>query len=355
MSPQEAEALSEAELQSVLAAAVKARQAALPEALAKSKNKAVSRAARKALYQLKSSGVAVATESPQGEQPKVRPGPEELPALLSAIAGTGERAVFLAKVRPGAGVDTYQAIVHDELGLLELSRGESSRSKYRRHLDELRDEKAAIIETTHDRALEELGVAWATSAREKNPLPPDADSHLRRLGVVAKDGWPELPKPDSDDATTATRSGSLHDERELASWLPGDKSIQLLSARLDEVDASPLQLSEPQKHEQRLQKVALTANETAPAERRIWAQRLWRQAELLEATGRGEQAKLARAEARLLFHEPARKSAFLEKMFEKVVVLAERARAEQLARAGGHAAPAASTPAAAPASKLIIP
>ena len=336
MTPQEAEALGEKELEQVLSEAVKAKEPKLPEALAKSKNKNVARAAKKALYQLKSSGVAVAApEAPKGEQPKVKADAEELPALLSAIAGTGERALFLAKVRHG-GIDTYQAIVHDELGILELTRGETSRGKYRRHLEQLRGEGAAILETTLGRALQELGVAWAASARSKNPLPQDADSHLRRLGVVAQESWPELPKPEEGDAVLTARAGSLHDERELSSWLPGDKPIQALSARLDEVDTSPLQLTEPQKHEQRLQKVLLTANETSPEERRIWAHRLWRQADLFDATKRPEQAKLARAEARSLFHEPKARSAFLEKMFEKVVMLAERARAQQLAQAGGQ-------------------
>lgn len=354
MTPQEAEALGEKDLEQVLSEAVKAKQPGLPEALAKSKNKTVARAAKKALYQLKSSGVAVAVEAPKGEQPKVKADAEELPALLSAIAGTGERALFLAKLRHG-GIDTYQAIVHDEMGILELTRGETSRGKYRRHLEQLRGESAAILETTLERALEELGVAWAASARSKNPLPPDADSHLRRLGVVALETWPDLPKPEEGDAALTPRSGSLHDERELSSWLPGDKPIQALSARLDEVDTSPLQLTEAQKHEQRLQKVLITANETSPEERRIWARRLWRQAELFDATGRAEQAKLARAEARSLFHEPKAKSAFLEKMFEKVVMLAERARAQQLAQAGGQPAGVAPVPEQQPKSSLIIP
>ena len=71
MSPQEAEGLPEAKLHEVLAQAVKAKEPGLPEALAKSKNKAVARAAKKALYQLKSSGVQVAApEAPKGEQAK---------------------------------------------------------------------------------------------------------------------------------------------------------------------------------------------------------------------------------------------------------------------------------------------
>jgi hypothetical protein len=353
MTQEEAEGLSEEKLHEVLAAAVKAKQAALPEALAKSKHKAVARAAKKALYQLKSSGVQVQSRSPKGEQPNVSREVEELPALLSAISGNGERALFFVKARPGGGLDSYQAIVHDEQGILQLDRGEAQRSKYRRNLEAMRKDQASAIEVPLSRALEELAVHWTVNGRAKQPLPPEADSHLRRLGVVALPEWPALPAPLPSDEALAPRAGALLDERELSSWLPGVKHLQVLSARLDEVDTSPLQLTEAQKHEQRLHKSALSASELSPQERRVWAMRLWRSAELLDHRGVAEMGKVARAEAKRLFHEPQAPSRLLEKMFEKVVNLAEQARAQQLMQQQG-------TPQAPPAEKttpggLIVP
>jgi hypothetical protein len=332
MTREEAEALPEEKLHEALAAAVKAKDPALPEALAKSTNKAVVRAAKKALYQLKSSGVAVVTEAPKGELPHVQREVEELPALLSAISGTGERALFFVKARAGGGLDSYQAVVHDEQGILQLDRGEAQRSKYRRHLEAMRKNQPSVIETSLERALEELGVAWSLNGHAKQPLPPEAESHLRRLGVVALPGWPAPPQPEAADEALAARAAALHDEREIASWLPGVNHLKVLSARLDEVDSSVLQLTEPQKHEQRLQKAALTATELNDEERRTWAMRLWRTAELFEKTGRGEKAAAARAEARRLYHAPKVASRFLEKMFEKVVAFAEESRAQQLAQ-----------------------
>jgi len=316
--------LSEEKLAEALAAAVKAKDAALPEALAQSKNKAVARAAKKALYQLKSSGVAVAAPAaPKGEQPKLTREPEELPALLSAISGSGERAVFIAKARAGGGIDTYQAVTHDEAGLVHLERGESTRSKYRRHLEELKKGEPPVLHVPLQRALDELGVAWGVSVRTKNPMPPDSENHLRRLGVELRDAWPAIPR-EPVEAGLEARAGSLHDEREIAGWLPGEKHLRILSARLDEVAASPLQLSEPQKHEQRLQKAGLTAHEVNAAERSIYAHRLWRMAELFETSGRPEKAAIARAEARLLANDAKAPSRFLEKLFEKVVMIAEQ-------------------------------
>lgn len=350
MTAQEAEGLPEEKLTEVLAAAVKAKDPALPQALSKSKNKSVARAAKKALYQLKSSGVAVAAEAPEGEQPRLSRETEELPALLSAVAGTGERALFFVKARQGGGLDTYQAIVHDEQGILQLDRGETQRSKYRRHLEQVRRDQPSVIEANMEQVVEELGVAWTLNGRAKTPLPPQAESLLRRLGVVSLEDWRALPKPEAGDEALTARSAALHDERELMSWLPGAKHIQVLSARLDEVDTSPLQLTEPQKHEQRLQKVKLTSYQVSAEERRIWAHRLWRTAEVLEKTQRAEAGRLARAEARLLFHDPKAPSRFLERMFEKVVQLAERARARE--QRGGATPPPSPVP---PPPGLIVP
>ncbi|MBL8952565.1 MAG: hypothetical protein JNK82_17430 [Myxococcaceae bacterium] len=325
MTAQEAEALPEPKLAEVLAAAVKAKDASLPEALAQSQNKAVARAAKKALYQLKSSGVAVAAPAaPKGEQPKISREVEALPALLSAISGAGERAVFIAKPRAqGPGLETYQAVVHDEAGLVHLERGESTRGKYRRHLEELKKGEPPVLYVPLERALEELGVAWGVSLRTKSPMPQGAEQALNRLGVALVDAWPAIAREPKEPALEA-RGASLHDEREIQGWVPGEDHLKLLALRLDEVAASPLQLSEAQKREQRMQKAALTAAELTAEERKIYAHRLWRMAELFEASGREEKGHIARAEARLLANEPKAPSRFLERLFEKVVRIAEQ-------------------------------
>lgn len=341
MTTEEAEKLSEEKLAAVLADAVKSKAAALPEALAKSKNKAVARAAKKALYQLKSSGVAVAVQAPQGEQPKIARDVSEMPALLSVILGTGERALFFVKARPhAAGLDMYQAIIHDELGVQQLDRGDTKRATYTKHLETIRGSQPNVLEVPLERALEELGIAWAVNARAKAGMSPEMESNLRRLGVVAIEKWPDLPPPEAADAALTARAGNLHDEPELTSWLPGQQGIQMLSARLDEVDTGLLQLSEAQKHESRMQKVALTAAELTLEQRRLYAHRLWRMAEVFERTGRADQGKVARAEARLLFHDAKAPSKFIEKTFEKIVMLADQARAKQAAEQSGGALPA---------------
>jgi hypothetical protein len=343
MTAEEAEALPPEKLNEVLAQEVKARKAELAEALARSKNKAVARAGKKALYQLKSSGVAIAERKAGAAAPELAHGAaasdEEFPALLSPILGTGERAVFFVKPLRGGGLEMYQSIVHDEQGITQLDRGETNRAMFRKHLKEVRADVHAVIEVPLARALEELGIAWAQNGRSKLSVSPETESLLRRLNVQQIEHWPDLPKPEAADAGLVTRAAALHEQPELMPWLPSAKDIAGLSQRLDEVDASVLQLSEVQKREARLQKVQLTAAEVSAEARRVYAHRLWRTAEIFERTAREEPAKIARAEARLLFHDPKAPSRLLERMFEKVLMLAEQARARQQGRPEPAAAP----------------
>src|SRR5687768_12836530 len=133
LSVADVEKLSEAQALEVLAAHVKAKQKELPEALAGSKSKPLARAAKKALYQLRSSGVELAEPAVEaGPQPTISGPAVELPGLLSPILGTGERMVFFGRPSRGGGVDFYQAVIHDEYGVQQLDHGETNRSRYRR-------------------------------------------------------------------------------------------------------------------------------------------------------------------------------------------------------------------------------
>src|SRR5579871_491585 len=87
----ELEALPDALLATVLDAAVQRRSAVLPERLAASSSKRLAKAGKRALYQLKSLGVAVAERREEARPTPVAAAPEPLPALLTPITGDGER------------------------------------------------------------------------------------------------------------------------------------------------------------------------------------------------------------------------------------------------------------------------
>ncbi len=327
MSAAEVEALPEAAAGEVLAAWVKAKRAELPEALVQSRSKVHAKLAKKALYQLRSSGVAVKEAEPEkGPAPAAAASPrEELMGVISPMLGTGDRAIFFARPMRGGGVEVVQGIINDELGLTLFESGASNKSTFKRRLDELRalkDLKVLIV--PWERMRLELGRGLALCERTRTVIAPDAENALRRFGVTPED--PEFPIPalEAGDEALAINAASLAKEQELAQWLPPDTLLTELVKEHDSLEKSPLTLTGAQKRE-RLEQTAQALAQTfltAPMRQR-YARRLWGMAELFDASGRAEAASLARAEARRLFHTQG-ESRFVASLFHRAVELTEK-------------------------------
>lgn len=312
-------------LEAALKAFVKAKRSDVPLALAAAPNKSVARAARKALYQLRSEGVADAQAPAPRPSSPVAAAPtddaeRELPAILSSILGTGERALVFALPNFGGGLSMYQCIVSEAHGIERLEQGETNRGKYRRHLKALSDDTTVCFGTLAD-VREELAVGLAENGRSKTPLSPEASAILRRLGVTAREAWPALPAPTPEEQALLPKSSRLHDEPEIKGWLPPETMMQILGNRLQEVDASPLALSPAQQAEQRHQKALVTAREFfTPQMRARYAHRLWRMAQVFDAHGRTDATALSRATAKAL-GQPGSLTSFEETLFLKVLSL----------------------------------
>jgi hypothetical protein len=324
------EKMTEEKAQEALAAWVKAGRAELPAALASSKSKVHARAAKKALYQLKSSGVAVAAPAP--EKAALAPAPAEpendLPGVLSAPLGDGQRAVFFARLVKGGGIEHYQGVITDELGVVHMEQGSSNRSTYRKRMRELENhQELKVLLVPYGRMLLELSQALTLNERSKTPLPKGFDLAVHRLGLTPADPDVALPAPANEDAALAQRGAELHQQKEIAQWLPPKPQLDLLAQRIEEAKASPLALTDAQKAEALSARARAAAAEffTEPM-RHLYARRLWATAELFEATGRPQPGAVARAAARRLFHlaEPGR---FGEQLFEKVLALSPAASA----------------------------
>lgn len=291
------EALAEDAAAQVLAAWVKAKQTSLPEALALSKSKVHAKLAKKALYQLKSKGAEVVEPPPAG--PSVEPLPEKedenLLATMSPVLGTGERALFFPKPMRGGGIEIYQVILSDEFGVAQFDRAQANRAIYRGRIKELRAQTDVSLQFVPlSRVIEELGRAVSLNDRSGTNIPSDIAEALNRLGVVPLDpDWP-IPACTPDDVKTVSTSAALHDEPELAQWLPNETDLTAMA----EVPADVK--SDPTKAEAKATELA-AAFLDGPMRQR-YARRLWRNAELFDDTNRGASAELARATARHLFH-----------------------------------------------------
>jgi hypothetical protein len=315
-----ADNLPEPLLQAVLDAAVEARQAAPVEALSASGNKALAKAARRALYRLRSAGVETRHPAPAPPPPPAEAeAPPQLPSLLSPPDGSGEFLLLVARPVKG-GLAMHEVVLSDELGLLAHLEAETSRSAWRRSLREAKTR--ALREVSLDEARLVLAEGLRCNLATRTPLPQGAEEMLRRLNVVpAPRPPPALPAPEDTDAGLALEAASLHQEPELRGWLPPEAELKLLAARVDEVQASPLALSEQQRAEQLAERVRATAEAFFTPERaRLYARRLWLTADVLERSGRAHPARVARAEARRLFHgTPGAFSRFAEALFGKLL------------------------------------
>jgi hypothetical protein len=230
------------------------------------------------------------------------------------------------------GLEVSQIVFTDELGIVQYSRTEMSRSAYRKSLRELDQPSApSALRVSRDEARAVLSEAWAQNERSQSPLPPGADDFLRRIDLAPAKAELELPAPEPDDERMSARGHLLHSEPEIQPWLPNEEQLRVLAAKADAVTHSLLQMSEAQRSEQIVHQFRSAAREFFTPERsRLYARRLWRMADFFGRLGRMEPAAIARAEARRLFHghrEPF--SRFAEFLFEKVLLLTQHQRPDQ--------------------------
>ena len=336
--PADVEALPDPLALALLEGSVLAGQPALAEALAASGNKGLAKAARKALYRLRSRGIEVA-ETPrpsaaEASRPVVAASPEPLPALLTSIDGTGERVLEIARPLRGGGVEATQFLYSDEQGVLRLQVTELSRGDYRRVVKQATSPgDDAAVELSHAEALERLGAAAGLNLRTRTPFPQGLDTVLRHLGVQARDVPLEIPPPEPEDERIAYEGHKLHEEPEMRGWLPPVAELERLARTVDEIEASPLALTMAQRNEEIIQAAHTQAHafSATPAMRQLYSGRLWEMALHFERIGKEQTARLARAEARRLAHgvtEPP--SRYAERLFEKalLVTMAQRAAPE---------------------------
>lgn len=319
MTAAQVEALPEDKAAEVLAAWVKAKQTALPEALMQSKSKAHAKLAKKALYQLKSSGAAVPEVKPASES-----GPAPLPAkedeamlgTMSPVLGTGDRALFFARPLRGGGIEIYQAIISDEFGIVQFDRAQTNRATYRNRIKELKAQAdISLIFVPLERIIEELGRAMTLNDRSRTNIPSEMADGLTRLGVVPLDPDWKLPALEASDAKAAAGGAALHDEEEIKAWMPPEKELTAMASIAAEVKDGAAKAD--------AKGAELAGAFFTPAMRQIYGRRLWQMAELFEASGRTASASTARAVGRHLFHttEP---SAFTTRLFAKAFELAAK-------------------------------
>jgi hypothetical protein len=291
----------------LLRAASASQRADVLAAAAGHANKELAKEGKRALHHMKTRGVAV-PEPVRPPPPAPAPPAQEAPltCYASALDGYGDRAVWIARIAPGKGVEVGQAVLSDQKGILELHLGFLGRKEYRHFGHDLleRGRSMGVVEVERDEAL-----AWVTAARTLHAasgvrVPDGTDGWLSRLGPFRpppslEERFPPLPADEEREALAG--SARLHELPLIRGWLADEDVLRALALKLDEIGVSSLYIDERQRAEGAASAVTeAIAAYFDDAGRRRWAARLFATAEHLARSGDKVHPPLAAAAARAL-------------------------------------------------------
>ncbi len=296
-------------------------------------DRAVRRAAKRALYRLAQQGV---TPPPRpAPKPVVERQPERaVRAWISGIDGSGSRAAWILFEGGFGGTALCSLIVNDTVGIVDVAGGEITKKRLEAELASLRAaQKLPWVETEPARVVGLIAEALALH-REKGTAPPGAFARWqRRFENAPGPAAPALPAP---DPALVERTAGLLELPELAGWFLDPEAVQgdaidLLAAR-----ESRLVVSDQTKAEREAAIVGrVIERELAPEARRRWARRLAEMALVFDATGRAEPAALARAAAAELADPAAdaRRHPFAQALARRALELAGEVASGRLSAA----------------------
>jgi hypothetical protein len=304
--------LAPPELEEALRVLVRDRGgSALPivSALAESGSGPVRRLARRALYRLSQQGVE---PPPREAKPLVERRPERaVRAWMSAIDGSGSRAVWILVEGGYGGYALCSLIINDVAGVVEAAGGDITKKRLESELAALRaaqrlpwvefPPEVAVARVTDALALhDELGTAppaelgrwlrvFARSEATATGTTPSTDPRLTETPVHP------APAPEADQIA---RLVALP---ELAGWFLDPERVQADAVALLEARSSRLVVPDQVKTERERSIVTdVVEREMTSAVATRWALRLAETAAILEATDRADAAAVARATARSL-------------------------------------------------------
>ncbi len=273
----------------------------LTEMLAKTEDKTVAKAVKRALYKLRQRGV-IWEESTPRDKPILRPVEHvQAQGYLGAIDSTGSRILLAAKPQPLRGLLTVFSIVNDLEGIREFTVREFSKKGLAEFVKgTLSSEDFPLVSAPGAYCIRLLKEASSVTTEASKPLPPgyhDAEDEFRN---IPWDGpYPIIYQfineaEVKDQVYLLKESVKLHEIMPFSTWFIPSGEVQEYAASIKDAEDSRIVLTPDQKDE-RINSIYLKAlHDIFPEHKRlVWKRRLEEMAYVLLQTGRDKEARLA--------------------------------------------------------------
>jgi hypothetical protein len=309
--------------------------ALLTQIAAKMDAKDVQKAARRALYRLKTMGVNTESMLPQEPRKSVLEVPK-LPvvaALTSQIDFDGNRALYLARRRPFSGLVFVSLIINDQRGVLDCNAFPVTKKELTRLVADIQgDDRLTHVELPAAYAQQLVEEGYQRNLATGTPVPQDFQG-LRDLIGTPDARWEQRPiyhliSPEEVRGQPAwlALSGQLLEVKEFQGWHLPPEALQKYREEVKRTAESPIIVSPTfqQERVEAVQKRTLRELFDADACAR-YRSRLEEMAYLLWQTKRPDEAKRAIAGALALQGDridPA-EHPFLRALFTRSVEMAE--------------------------------
>jgi hypothetical protein len=322
-------------LEALSTMATPAAAALVTQIAAHTDEKDVQKAARRALYRLKTMGVDIDTVSPHEPRKSVLEVPK-LPvvaALTSQIDFDGNRALYLARRRPFSGLVFVSLIISDQRGVLDCNAFSVTKKDLNRLVADIQaDDRLTHVELPPAYAQQLVEEGYQRNLSTGTPLPQDFQGLRDLIGMP--DTWWERgpmyhlinPEEIRGQPTWLALSGQLLEVKEFQGWHLAPEAVQPYREEIRRQAESPIIVS-PALQQERVEAVQKrTMRELFdPDACARYRSRLEEMAYLLWQTKRPDEAKRALASALALQGEGVDPAAqpFLRALFTRSVEMAE--------------------------------
>jgi len=297
--------------------------------------KEVQKAARRALYRLKTMGVETNRVLPESPRKSVLEVPK-LPvvvALASQIDFDGNRALYLARRRPFSGLVLVSLIINDQRGILDCNAFPVTKKDLTRIVTEIQaDDRLTHVELPATYVQQLVDEAYQRNLSTGTPVPQDYQA-LRDLIGMPEAPWERGPiyhliNPEEvrDQPAWLALSGQLLEVKEFQAWHLPPEALQKYREEVKQTAESPIIVSQATQQERIEAVQKRTLRDLFPPDAcEQYRSRLEEMAYMLWQTKRMDEAKRALAGALALHGEEidAAEHPFLRALFARSVEMAE--------------------------------